>query len=101
MTLFDTLSTGNALANMLVGTIFTIAVVVFFWGLVQYLVSVGEQKGKGLQRMFYGIITLFVMVSIWGLIALLQNTFLPGGGGKPPIDIGKPPVVSGYPPTVQ
>src|SRR5206468_2517767 len=97
-TLFDVLSTGNALANGLVGTVFTIAVIVFFWGLVRYLVSVGEQKAKGLTTMFYGIITLTVMVSIWGIIAVLQNTFLGGGvptGGPP--DITKDmPKVNGY-----
>jgi hypothetical protein len=29
--------------------------------------------------MFYGILVIFVMVSIWGIIALLQNTFKVGG----------------------
>ncbi len=64
--------------NALIGILIALAIVVFFWGLVQYLVNVGEEKGQGLQIMFYGVIAIFVMVSIWGIIRLLQTTFRVG-----------------------
>lgn len=51
------------------------AIIVFFWGLVRYLTNVGEEKHNGLIMMFYGLIAIFVMVSIWGIIHLLQATF--------------------------
>jgi len=73
--LMGTLVTINRFLNGLIGVIITIAIIVFFWGLVQYLTSVGEQKHKGLIQMFYGLIAIFVMVSIWGIIHLLQATF--------------------------
>ena len=60
--------------NALVALFVLIAVVVFFWGLIQYLVNVGEEKHKGLQTMIWGIIAIFVMVSIWGIIRILQST---------------------------
>lgn len=75
--LFDTLSVANTFLNALIGLFITLAIVVFFWGLVKYIWGVGgsEDKSEGLQIMMYGVIAIFVMVSIWGIIRLLQNTF--------------------------
>ncbi len=75
--LFDTLSLFNTFLNALIGLFITLAIVVFFWGLIKYLWDVGgsEDKSEGLQIMMYGVIAIFVMVSIWGIIRLLQNTF--------------------------
>lgn len=74
-TLMNTLSLFNTFLNALIGLFVTLAIVVFFWGLIQYLVNDGENKAKGLNRMLMGAISIFVMVSIWGIIRLLQNTF--------------------------
>ncbi|MDP2649000.1 MAG: hypothetical protein Q8P19_03845 [bacterium] len=74
-TLLNTLALANTFLNALIGLFITLAIVVFFWGLIRYLVNAGEQKSEGLQIMFYGVIAIFVMVSIWGIIRLLQSTF--------------------------
>ena len=60
--------------GMLVAILLTLAVVVFFWGLIKYLSAVGEEKHSGLMIMFYGILTIFVMVAIWGLVAFFAKT---------------------------
>jgi hypothetical protein len=74
--LFDTLSLANTFLNALIGLFITLAIVVFFWGLIRYLTSLsGENANEGLKIMMYGVIAIFVMVSIWGIIRLLQNTF--------------------------
>lgn len=75
--LFDTLSLANTFLNALIGLFITLAIVVFFWGLIKYLFGLdsAENKAEGLQIMMYGVIAIFVMVSIWGIIRLLQNTF--------------------------
>ncbi len=73
--LMGTLVTVNRFLNGLIGIIITIAIIVFFWGLVRYLTNAGEEKHNGLITMFYGLIAIFVMVSIWGIIHLLQATF--------------------------
>jgi hypothetical protein len=80
--LLGTLTTVNRFLNGLVGIIITIAILVFFWGLVRYLTNVGEEKHNGLITMFYGLIAIFVMVSIWGIIHLLQATFGITGGNQ-------------------
>lgn len=75
-TLLDTLSLANTFLNALIGLFVTLAIVVFFWGLVKYLWGQSsENASEGLQIMMWGIIAIFVMVSVWGIIRLLQSTF--------------------------
>ena len=74
-TLFYILGLFNQFLNALIGLFITLAIVVFFWGLIGYLMSDGEGKSAGLNRMMMGVVTIFVMVSIWGIIRLLQATF--------------------------
>ena len=74
--LFDILALANTFLNALIGLFITLAIVVFFWGVIKYLMkSSGENAGEGLKLMMWGVIAIFVMVSIWGIIRLLQNTF--------------------------
>ena len=74
--LLGTLALANRILNGMVGLLILVAILAFFWGLVKYLFSGGgEDKSEGLKLMFYGVIAIFVMVSIWGIIRLLQNTF--------------------------
>jgi len=80
-TLQNTLGTISGLLNGAIGLFITLAIVIFFWGLIKYLMSVGDEKAAGLQIMFYGVIAIFVMVSIWGIIRLLQTTFRVTGTG--------------------
>ena len=74
--LLGTLALANRILNGLVGLLILVAILAFFWGLIKYLFSGGgEDKSEGLNLMFSGVIAIFVMVSIWGIIRLLQNTF--------------------------
>jgi hypothetical protein len=74
-TILNTLALANTVLNAMIGLFITLAIVIFFWGLIRYLTAVGEEKSAGLQIMFYGVLAIFVMVSIWGIIRLLQSTF--------------------------
>lgn len=55
--------------------LFSIAVIVFVWGVFRYVIAEGEEKQVGKNVMIYGIIGLFVMVSVWGLVNVVYNTF--------------------------
>ena len=57
--------------------IFALAVVMFIWGVVQYVINSDEEakKEKGKQFMIWGIIALAVMFSVWGLVRIFGNTF--------------------------
>jgi len=67
--------------------VFAAGFLLFLWGLVKFLYNVeeGGENSEGKQHMLWGIIGVFVMVSIWGIIKLLDATFglgaLPGGSG--------------------
>ncbi len=54
-----------------------LAFLVFFWGLALFLFNrenkTINERGKNI--MIWGVVALFVMVSIWGIIGLLQTTF--------------------------
>ncbi len=54
--------------------IFAIAFIVFIWGVFQYFIAGGaneEQRDKGKQLVFWGIIGFVVMITVWGIINLL------------------------------
>jgi hypothetical protein len=67
----------NTALNDIMVLLITAAIVAFFWGMVRYLMSGanGETRAEGLKTIMYSLIAIFVMVSIWGVIHLLQNTF--------------------------
>jgi uncharacterized membrane protein HdeD (DUF308 family) len=54
-----------------------LALLVFLWGVFKYIFA-GDATAKkeSIQYITWGIIALFVMVSIWGLVILLQKSFL-------------------------
>lgn len=53
-----------------------LAVVVFIYGVIKTMLAEGgEKKEEGKQFMFWGIIGIFVMVSVWGLVTIVQKTF--------------------------
>lgn len=69
------LTTVSSLVNMVVPIILTLAIIYFMWGLLQYLTKAGEEQAKARDQMIWGIVAIAVMVSIWGLVGILQSTF--------------------------
>lgn len=63
-----------------------LALVYFMWGVLLYVNkgSEGGDRTKGIQMMSYGILAIFVMVSVWGLVYILINTF-DLNNAKPPV----------------
>ena len=55
-----------------------IGVIYFVWGVVSYVIGKDEEaKKEGRSKIIYGIIGLAVIVSVWGLVKILTNTFVP------------------------
>jgi len=66
---------GNIL-NTLIPIMMVLAIVYFIWGVIQYVISSDEEaKKSGKDRMIWGIIGLVAIVAVWGLVAVLTNTF--------------------------
>ncbi len=53
-----------------------LALLFFFYGLAIFILNQGneEKKKGGKNIMIWGIVALFVMVSVWGLVGLIQDT---------------------------
>jgi len=62
----------NAIVPVLVG----LGVVLFLWGVLKTMTSTEDAKGKqeGKKVMIYGIISLFIIISLWGILRLAINT---------------------------
>jgi hypothetical protein len=54
-----------------------LALVVFVYGVMQYVLNEADEgkREKGKQFMVWGIVALTVMLSVWGLVAILGGTF--------------------------
>lgn len=65
------------ISTSLIPLIVTLAIAVFVWGVVQYLLGANEEakREKGRQFILWSVIALTAMVSIWGLVQVLGNTF--------------------------
>lgn len=53
------------------------AVIVFIVGVIKYIAGADEEskRTEGRNFMIYGLVALFVMVSVWGLVGIIQGTF--------------------------
>ena len=63
--------------NPLIPVLIGIGLIVFFWGIIQFVLNADseEKRTTGKQHMIWGIIGMFIMVSVWGIIYLLQDFF--------------------------
>lgn len=60
--------------NALIPIFIAIALIYFVWGVTQYAISSSEEtKSSGRDKMIWGAIGLFVIVSIWGIVGILQQ----------------------------
>lgn len=52
-----------------------VALLVFLWGLVKFIMKAGDEKSheEGIAIMKWGIVALFVMVAVWGIIGFMQR----------------------------
>jgi hypothetical protein len=62
--------------DMLIPIVFALALLTFFWGLVRFIFAAGGEEAKetGKRLMIGGLIALFVMSAVWGIVRLLAET---------------------------
>src|SRR3989344_8328553 len=66
----------NEILNKILPIIIAIAVIYFVYNALMYMIAADEErKGEAKSKMIYGIVALFVMVSVWGLVNILKGTF--------------------------
>ncbi len=65
--------------SSIVPLIVALTLIVFLWGIFQLVRSNSEDtRADAIKVITFGVVALFVMVSVWGLVAILNNTFFGG-----------------------
>jgi mannose/fructose/N-acetylgalactosamine-specific phosphotransferase system component IID len=74
-TVDNLITTVSGWLNSLIPLIIGVAVLVFLWGVVQYITagSDSDKRKEGGYLMAYGIVGLFVMISVWGLVNFVSD----------------------------
>ena len=67
----------TVIINPAILVVFTAGFFLFVWGLVQFLMNLnkGSENEEGKQHMLWGIVGMFIMASVYGIVTLLDNTF--------------------------
>ena len=80
-TIGDVLSQVKALMDLFIPIFIGLGLLYFLYGLTEYILASEEGgKAEGRNRIVYGIVGLFVMVAVWGLVSVLSSTFGVSGG---------------------
>lgn len=65
-----------SLIGMLLPVVAGLALLAFFWGLAKFIARVGGDEkavSEGKSLMVWGLIALFVLISIWGILGFLSD----------------------------
>lgn len=77
------------LINTALPIVVGLALLGFFWGLAMFIFASSdpEKKAEGKHIMIWGVVALFVMVAVWGLVNFIGSAVgvVPGAAGTPTI----------------
>jgi len=67
----------EVIVNPLIILLFGIALISFFWGIFEFLSKSSSEEGRvrGKRNMVWGIIGMFIMFSVFGIINIILGTF--------------------------
>ena len=76
----DILNTITKLLSSVIPILIIIAVIYFIWSVIQYTLSSDEEAKAGARKgIITGLIGLFIIISFWGIVRVVQTTFNVGG----------------------
>lgn len=93
MTVASVANTIVGFINMVIKVVAVGAVILFFSWLVQFIYNAGDENKikQGRSFLLWGLLGLFILFSLWGILTLMCETFLgsacgagsslPSGGG--------------------
>ncbi|HVS79592.1 MAG TPA: hypothetical protein VHF05_01305 [Candidatus Paceibacterota bacterium] len=63
--------------NPIIVLMFMVALAMFFWGIFQFISNAESDRGReeGKQNMLWGIVGMFIMISVYGIIRVVLATF--------------------------
>ncbi|MGC9602787.1 MAG: hypothetical protein ABSE76_03575 [Minisyncoccia bacterium] len=72
----------NAIINPLMLLLFSAGLLVFFWGVIEFLLALNvngsTSKEDGKQHMLWGLIGMFVMVSAYAILGFIASNVCNG-----------------------
>ena len=87
-----------AIGDIVIYLLVSLAVIYIIWNVVQYFIkpSKDDRKDAGM-NILWGIIGLFIIVSIWGLVNIFTNTFKTAPTDQSIPNLGNDPRNGGIP----
>lgn len=84
---FNTLTVkATSIGNTIIGIFIALAVIFIIYNVLMFIMKAGSDDRKTYQKaILWGIVGLAVILSIWGLVAILTNTFGTTTGGQGPV----------------
>lgn len=75
-------SFGNFISSKLMPVIILLAILIFFWNLVQFLANLGNEKEREQFKKYSvnALLAFFILLSFWGIIGIFTSAFF---GEKP------------------
>lgn len=88
----DLINAVGGLITILLPIFAGVALLFFIWGLATFILHADDTDAheEGKKKMFWGVIALFVMISIWGIIGFFQTDFF-GGAPTNTVQVNTPP----------
>ena len=72
----DLSSKATNIGNTVVVLLISFAVIYIIYHVVRYFIAGGEEGRKAAgMSILWGVVGLFVILSVWGLVAILKNSF--------------------------
>lgn len=73
--IYAAIGQASTVISLAVPVLAALALAFFLWGLVVFIYQSDDEQGRaaGKQRMVWGLVALFVIVSVWGLVLLLNQ----------------------------
>jgi hypothetical protein len=65
------------ISRSVIPLLFAVAIMIFVYGVMKYIANGADEakREEGRKFMLWGIIAFFVMISVWGLVGILRDTF--------------------------
>ncbi|MBP6926020.1 MAG: NADH-quinone oxidoreductase subunit J, partial [Candidatus Pacebacteria bacterium] len=76
----------TVLVQPFLGLMFAVALVLFLYGVMIFIANTdksSEDSNNGKKHMLWGIVGMFIMISVFGIMRLILNTFNIRSGGSP------------------
>ncbi len=76
------------IGNVIIGFLIAIAVIYIVYNALMFIMKAGTDDAATYRKaVLWGIVGLAVILSIWGLVAILTNTFGTAGQPTGPVDL--------------